>query len=358
MRVMRPCHHSGTFRLFLYHPRTFMLLSRSLRPHVTSFVSFPFRFPQCALSPLSSSTLIPSFLHLQLAALCTLSLPCRFATCTELTLSLLASFSLSWRWNTHISSSSVRRLVRDYFRLLISIIDEPTNHLDMQSIDALAKAIKEFEGGVVIVSHDFRMYPSHVSCLASIPLGRWRSVLLSHVLDPEFSTLRVVVVAFVVVVAAADLILPLLINLCNFHLNIGIGAALDVGVLCPIFLSSFVVFFAISMGSFFPVRHLPACHGFCSGCFLIHCRSASACPSVTPSVIFFRFLLSSCSLASFPYPTSMRHRLGTRLWRSYLHPTYASTQLVSLRHALLTPDNFLASISSVPASSTCLPIFD
>ena len=38
-------------------------------------------------------------------------------------------------------------------------IDEPANHLDMTSIDALATAIKEFEGGVVIVSHDFRMFP-------------------------------------------------------------------------------------------------------------------------------------------------------------------------------------------------------
>ena len=28
--------------------------------------------------------------------------------------------------------------------------------MDMTSIDALATAIKEFEGGVVIVSHDFR----------------------------------------------------------------------------------------------------------------------------------------------------------------------------------------------------------
>ena len=38
------------------------------------------------------------------------------------------------------------------------MVDEPTNHLDMESIDALALAIKEFEGGVVIVSHDFRAY--------------------------------------------------------------------------------------------------------------------------------------------------------------------------------------------------------
>lgn len=32
-----------------------------------------------------------------------------------------------------------------------------TNHLDMESIDSLAKAVNEFEGGMVLVSHDMRL---------------------------------------------------------------------------------------------------------------------------------------------------------------------------------------------------------
>jgi len=37
------------------------------------------------------------------------------------------------------------------------LFDEPTNHLDMECIDSLAEAINEFQGGMILVSHDFRL---------------------------------------------------------------------------------------------------------------------------------------------------------------------------------------------------------
>ena len=39
----------------------------------------------------------------------------------------------------------------------ILVLDEPSNHLDMEAMDALSDALLNFQGGVLMVSHDVTM---------------------------------------------------------------------------------------------------------------------------------------------------------------------------------------------------------
>ena len=39
----------------------------------------------------------------------------------------------------------------------ILVLDEPSNHLDIEAMDALSDALRKFQGGVLMVSHDVTM---------------------------------------------------------------------------------------------------------------------------------------------------------------------------------------------------------
>ena len=47
-----------------------------------------------------------------------------------------------------------------YRRPHLLVLDEPTNHLDLETTDALIDAIKNFKGGVMLVSHDQHLLTS------------------------------------------------------------------------------------------------------------------------------------------------------------------------------------------------------
>jgi ATP-binding cassette subfamily F protein 2 len=63
------------------------------------------------------------------------------------------------------------------------LLDEPTNHLDMETIDALAEAINGYEGGVVLVSHDFRLIDQvaeQIWICENQTVTKWEGDILSY----------------------------------------------------------------------------------------------------------------------------------------------------------------------------------
>jgi ATP-binding cassette subfamily F protein 2 len=63
------------------------------------------------------------------------------------------------------------------------LLDEPTNHLDIETIDTLADAIAEFEGGMVLVSHDFRLISQVADTIwvcENEKVTKWEGDILSY----------------------------------------------------------------------------------------------------------------------------------------------------------------------------------
>lgn len=63
------------------------------------------------------------------------------------------------------------------------LLDEPTNGLDLGTIDSLADAINQFNGGVVVVSHDFRLLDKvakDIFVIENKGATRWNGSILDY----------------------------------------------------------------------------------------------------------------------------------------------------------------------------------
>ena len=63
------------------------------------------------------------------------------------------------------------------------LLDEPTNGLDLTTIDSLAEAINSFNGGVVVVSHDFRLLDKvakDIFVIENKTATRWEGGILDY----------------------------------------------------------------------------------------------------------------------------------------------------------------------------------
>ena len=72
-------------------------------------------------------------------------------------------------------------------RFSLLMLDEPTNHLDMEGKEALAETLQQFEGGVLLVSHDRQLISQSCNRFWLIEKGQLSEW---HDADAVFARLR------------------------------------------------------------------------------------------------------------------------------------------------------------------------
>ena len=77
----------------------------------------------------------------------------------------------------------------------ILLLDEPTNHLDLETTEALIKAIEDFNGGVLLVSHDQHLLTSSCKELYVVGDGKLEKLSGGGIDGADFAKYKKDVVA-------------------------------------------------------------------------------------------------------------------------------------------------------------------